>query len=244
MAIGTRGGIQKSLNESNADYMNDLVDTAVIQGQGNANTSAISASGGQQLSGQLSSNYMNFVSGYLGDLASEVSKSITDAVADTGGAAGGTSVVGIGAATLSGSTINDLLFTGDAAGRVFLPTATADTHLAVQITGDMDAANALTFQTSMSSAVGESTNDAVFAKQVIGPEMGDCDGTAQTVVTAGLPNVPVSKRLIYTPAAAATNFLSVGSIIHFYCPIDNQWLVKVYNKKEGAGSTGTFTVGA
>jgi hypothetical protein len=244
MAIGTRGGIQKSLNESNADYMNDLVDTAVIQGQGNANTSAISASGGQHLSGQLSSNYLDFATGYLGRLAGEVSKSITDAQVDAGGAAGGTSVAAIGAATLSGSTINDILFIADAAGRVFLPTATADTHLAVQITGDMDAANALTFQTSMSAAVGESTNDAVFAKQVIGPEMGDGSATAQTVVTAGLPNVPVSKRLIYTPAAAATNFLSVGSIVHFYCPIDNQWLVKVRNVKEGSGATGTFTVGA
>ena len=108
----------------------------------------------------------------------------------------------------------------------------------------MDAANALTFQTSMSSAVGQDTNDAVFAKQVIGPELGDCDGTAQTVVTAGLPSAPASNRLIYTPASAATNFLSVGSIIHFYCPVDNQWLVKVRNVKEGAGSTGTFTVGA
>jgi len=244
MAIGTRGGIQKDLKNTHAGNLNDLLDTAVIQGAGNDNASHVSASGGQKLSGLLSSNYMNFLSGYLGDLASEVSKSITDAVADTGGAAGGTNVAGIGAATLSGSTINDLLFTGDAAGRVFLPTATVDTHLAVQITGDMDAANALTFQTSMSSAVGQDTNDAVFAKQVIGPELGDCDGTAQTVVTAGLPSAPASNRLIYTPASAATNFLSVGSIIHFYCPVDNQWLVKVFNVKEGAGSTGTFTVGS
>ena len=107
MAIGTRGGIRNSLNESNADYMNDLVDTAVIQGQGNANTSAISASGGQQLSGQLSSNYLDFATGFLGRLAGAVSKSITDAQVDAGGAAGGTSVAAIGAATLSGSTIND-----------------------------------------------------------------------------------------------------------------------------------------
>ena len=244
MAIGTRGGIQKSLNESNADYMNDLVDTAVIQGQGNANTSAISASGGQHLSGQLSSNYLDFATGFLGRLAGAVSKSIADTEVDTGGAAGGTSVAGIGGATLSGSTINDILFTADAAGRVYLPTATADTHLAVQITGDMDAANALTFQTSGSTAVGQDTNNAVFAKQVIGPEMGDGSATAQTVVTAGLPSAPASNRLIYTPAAAATNFLSVGSIMHFYCPIDNQWLVKVFNVKEGSGATGTFTVGA
>ena len=244
MAIGTRGGIQKDLKNTHAGNLNDLVDTAVIQGAGNDNASHVSASGGQKLSGTLQSNYMDFATGYLGRLAANTSKSLSDAVIDAAGAAGGGGVAAIGNATVSASAINDFLGTSDAVGGVFLPTATADTHLAIQITGDMDAANAITFHTSGSGAVGETSDNAVYAKQVIGPEMGDCDGTAQTVVTAGLPSAPASNRLIYTPAAASTNFLSVGSIIHFYCPVDNQWLVKVFNVKEGAGSTGTFTVGS
>ena len=220
MAIGTRGGIKKSLQETQANYFDDLCD---------------SLSFGPQ--------YMDFLSGYVGNLTA-TSRSLTDAVIDAAGAAGGGGVAAIGNATVSASALNDFLGTSDAVGGVFLPTATANTHLAIQITGDMDAANAITFNTSGSACVGEDSNNAVFAKQIIGPEMGDSSATAQTVVTAGLPSAPASNRLIYTPAAASTNFLSVGSIIHFYCPVDNQWLVKVRNVKEGAGSTGTFTVGA
>ena len=187
--------------------------------------------------------YMDFLSGYVGNLTA-VSKSLTDAVIDAAGAAGGGGVAAIGNATVSASALNDFLGTSDAVGGVFLPTATANTHLAILITGDMDAANAITFNTSGSACVGEDSNNAVFAKQIIGPEMGDGSATAQTVVTAGLPSAPASNRLIYTPAAAATNFLQVGSIVHFYCPVDNQWLVKVWNVKEGSGATGTFTVGS
>ena len=143
-----------------------------------------------------------------------------------------------------------LEFAADAVGGVFLPTAKANTHLAILITGDMDAANAITFNTSGSACIGEDSNDAVFAKQVIGPEMGDASATAQTVTTVGVmgsgngTDSALSNRLIYTPAAAATNFLQAGSMMHFYCPVDNQWLVKIWNIKEGSGATGTFTVGA
>ena len=107
----------------------------------------------------------------------------------------------------------------------------------------MDAANAITFHTSGSGAVGEDSDNAVYAKHVIGP-LTNSGETAQSVRTAGLPSAPASNRLIYTPAAASTNFLSVGSVIHFYCPVANQWLVRVYNVAEGNGNTGTFTVGS
>ena len=220
MAIGTRGGVKGNLQASHANYFDDLCD---------------SLSFGPQ--------YMDFLSGYVGNLTA-TSRSLTDAVIDAAGAAGGGGVAAIGNATVSASALNDFLGTSDAVGGVFLPTATANTHLAIQITGDMDAANAITFNTSGSACVGEDSNNAVFAKQIIGPEMGDSSATAQTVVTAGLPSAPASNRLIYTPAAAATNFLQVGSIVHFYCPVDNQWLVKVWNVKEGSGATGTFTVGS
>ena len=57
MAIGTRGGIQKTLQESNENYFNDLVDSAVLQGTSD-NNSPVSASGGQKLSGMITSNYL------------------------------------------------------------------------------------------------------------------------------------------------------------------------------------------
>ena len=249
MGHASRAGIRASLNQSHANYFDDLLDTAVLEGVNANNDGHISGSGGQKWSGQLRSNYLDFLSGFVGNLTA-VSKSLTDAVIDAAGAAGGGGVAAIGNATVSASAVNDFLGTSDAVGGVFLPTATADTHLAILISGDMDAANAITFHTSGSGAVGETSDDAVYAKQVIGPERGDASATAQTVVTAGVvgsgnsTDAGLSNRLIYTPAAAATNFLQVGSMMHFYCPVDNQWLVKVFNVKEGAGSTGTFTVGS
>tara|TARA_A100001011_G_scaffold302588_1_gene316337 strand:- start:33 stop:758 length:726 start_codon:yes stop_codon:yes gene_type:complete len=241
MAIGTRGGIQKTLQESNENYFNDLVDSAVLQGTSD-NNSPVSASGGQKLSGMITSNYLDFMTGFVGNLTA-TSRSLTDAVIDAAGAAGGGGVAAIGNATVSASALNDFLGTADAVGGVFLPSAAVDTHLAIQITGDMDAANAITFHTSGSGAVGEDSDNAVYAKHVIGP-LTNSGETAQSVRTAGLPSAPASNRLIYTPAAASTNFLSVGSVIHFYCPVANQWLVRVYNVAEGNGNTGTFTVGS
>jgi hypothetical protein len=226
MAIGTRGGVQRALQGTQSNYFDDLVDSV-----------------------SFGPNYVDFLSGYVGNLTA-VSKSLTDAVIDAAGAAGGGGVAAIGNATVSASAVNDFLGTADAVGGVFLPTAKANTHLAILITGDMDAANAITFNTSGSACIGEDSNDAVFAKQVIGPEMGDASATAQTVTTVGVmgsgngTDSALSNRLIYTPAAAATNFLQAGSMMHFYCPVDNQWLVKIWNIKEGSGATGTLTVGS
>jgi hypothetical protein len=66
--------------------------------------------------------------------------------------------------------------------------------------------------------------------------------TALPIETAGSNLVPTSETLIYTPAAADTNALGIGSVIHFYAPVDGQWLVKINFIPEGTGATGAFTV--
>ena len=78
----------------------------------------------------------------------------------------------------------------------------------------------------------------VFAKQVIGVING---ATASAIETLGTLDTPTSLKLIYTAAAANTNFLGVGSMIHFYAPVDGEWLVNTYNIPEGTGATGAWT---
>ena len=63
----------------------------------------------------------------------------------------------------------------------------------------------------------------------------------KTVETAGTAEAPTSIKLVYTAAAADTNFLGAGSVIQFYCPKNDQWLVRVTNIVEGSGATGVFT---
>ena len=226
--MGKRADIGATLLGSMGGELQDFVESTVTLTDDNT------------LTGTLDNTYLDFLSGYIGNLTA-ASKSIADAAIDAAGAAGGGGAVAMGNATVSASAVNSILGTSDAVGGVFLPTCTKGTHLAILVDGDMDAANAVTFHASGSSA--ESTSATTFAYQVVGPMMGDASATAQTVKTGGAHDSPASTKLIYTPAAAATNFLQVGSIIHFYAPVTDQWLVRVYNVKEGAGSTGTFTVG-
>jgi hypothetical protein len=182
---------------------------------------------------KVSCPYLDFAGGYLGNLA--VGSTISDALADA--VVADASAANILAVTLTDGELAPVAHDTNAAGAVYLPVATAGTHCAIEITGDMDEANA--FNVFARGAVGEST--AVFAKQLIGP-LNEHGASAQTVETAGTTVVPTSVKLIYTPAAADTNFLGAGSVLQFYCPKDGQWLVRVTNIVEGTGATGVFAV--
>ena len=183
----------------------------------------------------MNSRYLDFCGGFVGNLVTGTT--ITDAAADSAGAAS-PSAAEILAATLVDGEIVACAFDGGAAGALFLPKAVNGAYCAVEITGDIDEANALTIN-SRGAAVATST--AVLAKQLIGP-LHEHGASAQTVETAGTAEVPTSEKLIYTAAAADTNFLGAGSVIQFYCPKDDQWLVRVTNIVEGTGATGVFTV--
>ena len=181
----------------------------------------------------MNSRYLDFCGGFVGNL--KTGTTITDAVADAGT---GGDAAAILAATLVDGEIVACEHDGGAAGTLYLPKAVNGAYCAVEITGDIDEANALTFE-ARGAAVATST--AVLAKQLIGP-LNEHGASAQTVETAGTAEAPTSVKLIYTAAAANTNFLGVGSVIQFYCPKDDQWLVRVTNIAEGDSSTGVFTV--
>ena len=113
----------------------------------------------------------------------------------------------------------------------------------MEITGDMDEANAFTIYARGAAVVAASTVDTtpVFAKQVVGLING---ATASSIETLGTLGTPTSITLVYTPAAANTNFLGAGSIFHFFAPSNGEWLVKVWCIPETTGATGAFTTSA
>jgi len=177
------------------------------------------------------STQLDFLTGYQGNLAGT---GIDITQAESAAAVGG-SAAQILAATCIKDAVNTWAATAAAAVDVYLPPAVRGDHLVLDVTGDMDEANACTIRCV--GAVGAASN--VYGKQVVGVNTGGIAGSA--VETLGTAAAPTSVNLIYTPAAANTNFLGIGSMIHFYCPKDNQWLVNCRAVPEGTGATGAFT---
>ena len=184
--------------------------------------------------------YLDYCAGYQGNLTA-TAVAVTDAEADS--AASSASAGNILAATLAPGTVNTYAHDGGAAGSVYLPDAIKGTHLAMEITGDIDQTGATTIFTQGAAVVSASTVDTtpVFAKQVIGLING---ATASSIETLGTLAAPTSLKLIYTAAAADTNFLGAGSIFHFFAPVNGEWLCKVWCIPEGTGATGVFTTAA
>ena len=183
--------------------------------------------------GGVTSNYLDFLSGNTANLTGTV-VALTDAEIDLAGATA--NAANILAVTLGLNAVNTFAGLGDAVGSVYLPVATRDAHLAMHITSELDAANAITFFTR--GALGAGT-DVVFSTQVIQPANGYA--SVQSLLTTGTATTPTAIKLIYTPAAAATNFLGPGSMMHFYAPADDRWLVRIYNVPKGSGATGVLT---
>ena len=211
------------LKTQNRDF-NNVIDSALNLTDGGTVAGATTFSGG------MTSNYLDFATGNISNLQGTV-VAITDAEADAG--VGGNAAA-ILAATLNAGALNTLAHDTGAAGAVYLPICAANTHTAVHITGDMDEANACTFFAR--GAVGAGT-DVVFAKQTI--TFNGKGGIG--VITSGTPATPTAIKLAYTPAAADTNALGAGSVIHFYAPVANRWLVRIDSIAEGTGATGTLT---
>ena len=184
--------------------------------------------------------YLDFCAGHQGNL-SATAVAITDAEADA--AASGGSAAQILVATMAPNAVNTCAFDGGAAGSIYLPDAVKGTHLAVEITGDIDQTNALTIFARGAAVVSASVVDTtpVFAKQVVGLING---ATASSIETLGSAGTPTSIKLIYTAAAADTNFLGAGSMIHFFAPSNGEWLVNMWCIPEGTGATGALTTSA
>ena len=217
------------LRTQNRDFHN-VIDSALNLQDGGTVAGATTFSGATNFSAGMTSNYLDFATGNASNLQGTV-VAITDAEADSG--VGGNAAA-ILAATLNAGALNTCAFDGGAAGAVYLPICAADTHVAVHMIGDDDGGNSLTFFAR--GAVGAGT-DVVFAKQTI--TFNGKGGIG--VITSGTPATPTAIKLIYTGTASATNALHTGSIVHFYAPIANRWVVRIDSIAEGTGVTGTLT---
>ena len=143
----------------------------------------------------------------------------------------------VDAATYVANAVNVVSSIGDAVHTIgYLPPATKGTHLAVNLTGQLDEANASTISCNNSTGTVQPSGQ-VFAKQALGVH-GD---TASSVVTAGTYAAPTSENLIMTGAATNAMYGPVTQI-HFYCAKDGQWLVKFFVVQLGISTVGTLTV--
>ena len=180
--------------------------------------------------------YLDFLAGFQGNLtATGISVSTAEALGAVKG--GDETLAEVDAVTYIANALNEVASIGDAVHTIgYLPPATKGTHLAVNLTGQLDEANACTI--SCNNSVGTvKPSGQVFAKQVIGVE----GVTATSVVTAGTYSAPTSQNLIMTGAATNAKY-GPGTQIHFYAPKEGQWLVKFFPVQLGTGAVGTLTL--
>tara|TARA_R110001583_G_scaffold157212_1_gene309127 strand:+ start:105 stop:701 length:597 start_codon:yes stop_codon:yes gene_type:complete len=191
--------------------------------------------GGNKFDSQLNQGYLDFIAGYQGNLTA-TGITVTAAIEAAALAAG--SAADILAGTLVANAVNHMNSAHSEAGCVFLPNAVAGAHLVCDYTQSPDEhASAHSFKCAGGTGAGAG---AVFAKQTHGTPVGE--NVATCIETGGTNLLPTSVQLIYTPAAAATNTLGTGSMIHFYCIKDGEWLVKMELINQTTGVTGVWTV--
>ena len=180
--------------------------------------------------------YLDFIAGYQGNLTGS-GVTVTHAIALAAVKGGDETLSEVDAATYVANAINVCSGTAEAVCSIgYLPPAIKGTHLALNITGSLDEANACTIHCNNTVGTG-ATSGNVFAKQVIGVH-GD---TATSVITAGTFDTPTSENLIFT--GAATNAMyGPNTQIHFYCPQDTEWLVNIFPIQLGIGTVGTLTL--
>jgi hypothetical protein len=179
----------------------------------------------------------DFLLGHKGSIADATGATITQDNGETGQSAGAHAPATVH--LLVADAINTVEITAAAATMIHLPEAIAKTFLVAHITGDLDEANAMTINTN--KAEDKFAHQHIHIKHT---DNGGADHAASHygVITAGTAAVPTSVNLIYTPGATATNCLSINSELHFFCPENGRWLVRVYGVSEGVGSTGILTV--
>lgn len=159
-----------------------------------------------------------------------------------------TTLAAITAATCIANAVNTFAGTGAAAGEVYLPPAVEGTHLCLQITGDIDQTGAIAIRCAPAAA---STGGAdryaglfTISAHILNSAAAVIPtGCVSAIRTAGTVAVPTATELIYTAAAADTNFLGVNSEIHFYCPKNGHWIAKIFAIPETTGATGALSVG-
>jgi hypothetical protein len=193
--------------------------------------------GQEKFDNKLTDAYFDFCSGFQGNLTA-TGVDVTQAEGVAGVKGGDETLAEVDAATFIAGAVNTFAGTGAAATSTYLPPAVQGTHLVIDVTGDIDQTGKWSIHANNSVGTVKPAGN-VLAKQVIGHHNG---ATAMTVETAGTYAVPTSQNLEYTAAAADTNLIGAGTMIHFYCPVDGQWLVKINPVSEGTGATGALAV--
>ncbi|MAG28167.1 hypothetical protein CMI47_21805 [Candidatus Pacearchaeota archaeon] len=185
--------------------------------------------------------YIDYMAGYQGNLtATGVSVSEAEAVAALAAVTSADQGDSY-AATLIAGAVNTSATTG-AAGTIHLPQSDIGTHLCLDFADVHDSGtNALTIAVNGGAAASTGSTlitGGLLAKQAIGVGTGVA---GNSVETAGTYASPTSVNLIYT-ATTANNFLGVGSVIHFFCPVAGEWLVRIDHVQQGTGETGALSV--
>ena len=188
--------------------------------------------------------YLDFCAGYQGNLsATGISVSEAEAVA----ALAAVSSADQGdsyAATLIANAVNTSAVTAAAAGTIHLPTASKGTHLCLDYADVPDGSTGVhTIAVNGGALLSTGSTliaGGVLAKQVIGGQLGN-GSNAVAIETAGTYSAPTSVNLLYTPTTG-NNALGAGSVLHFFCPKDNEWLVRTFFVQQGTGATGAYTV--
>ena len=192
--------------------------------------------GQNKFDAQLNQGYLDYIAGFQGNLTA-TGVTVTHAIALGAVKGGDETLAEVDAATYVANAVNVCSGTAEAVCSIgYLPPAVKGTHLALNITGSLDEANACTIHCNNSVGTVKPVGN-VFAKQVIGVH-GD---TASSVVTAGTAQVPTSENLIYTPAATNAIY-GPGTQVHFYSIVDGQWLVKFFTVQLGIGTVGVLTL--
>ena len=186
--------------------------------------------------------YIDFLSGFQGNLTA-TAISVTEAEAVAALAAVSSAAQGDSyAATLIANAVNSSAQTGAGAGTIHLPTATKGVHLCLDyadvVDGSTGAQTIACNGGALSSSGSTLISGGLFAKQSIGSGTGVA---GNTIETAGTSTAPTSVNLIYTPTTG-NNWLGAGSVIHFYCPKNGQWLVRIDYVQQGTGATGALSV--
>lgn len=200
--------------------------------------------------GKMSVRYMDYLAFNKSNLTA-TGVTITQAEGEAALAAdptAATTPADITAATCVANAVNT--FSGEAANAtaIYLPPAVEGTHVCLLFSAAYDdAASAVDIRCAPagSDSAGTDRYASLFTisahilytnadVNLVGTNLTNAVRTADALATT---------ELIYTPAAAATNFLGPNSEIHFYCPTAGQWIAKAFAFPQGAGTTGAFSVG-
>jgi len=205
---------------------------------GGAGVSVASGSATKAAS-DFTSNVTDFLAEFTGRLDKGVARyEISDADSRPTNAAA-PSAVELAAATIKGNSFTDFSSTNATPGvRVmgYLPPASPGTHCALKIGEELLGSGG-----PLDIRVHPGSTADRFAAQVIRVS-GTTHAKNAIIGTPGVHEGPADyvKTIIYTPDTPATDILSQFSIIHFYCIIHNQWLVKVTTGSDTTGATGSF----